>query len=237
MILIFRHTPENNLGHYESVLREARIVFRYIEVYQPPYHQPGSLSSLFENPEVKGLIILGGPQNVDQTEQYPFIEEERACLKQLVERDFPIFAICLGSQLVARSQGAPVSRGIYPEVGWTPIELTTEGLDDPILSQLPNHLSQMQWHDDAFELPLNATLLAKSNTCPHQAYRIGKRVYAVQFHPEVDTAQIELWLRQSSSLTDEQKHALRDETEASYSTRSHFSKAMFTAYCQQFFLL
>jgi GMP synthase-like glutamine amidotransferase len=51
-----------------------------------------------------------------------------------------------------------------------------------------------QWHkDEVFELPAAAVLLASSDACRNQIYRIGELTYGLQFHPEVDTDIIKSW--------------------------------------------
>ena len=47
--------------------------------------------------------------------------------------------------------------------------------------------------DEPFDLPPDATLLASSSACPHQAFRIGSRAWGTQFHPEVTEAIIRDW--------------------------------------------
>ena len=50
------------------------------------------------------------------------------------------------------------------------------------------------WHGDTFDLPEGAELLASTPLTPHQAFRMGNHVLALQFHPEADADKLERWL-------------------------------------------
>ena len=51
-----------------------------------------------------------------------------------------------------------------------------------------------QWHEDQVTaLPIGATLLASSELCVNQVYRLGTRSYGVQFHPEIDLEVVKWW--------------------------------------------
>ena len=53
----------------------------------------------------------------------------------------------------------------------------------------------LHWHGDTFGIPANATHLAATEACAHQAFACGPNIMAVQFHPEVDAcAGLERWL-------------------------------------------
>jgi GMP synthase (glutamine-hydrolysing) len=52
----------------------------------------------------------------------------------------------------------------------------------------------LHWHGDTFELPAGAVHLASTTDCPHQGFRLG-RAYGLQFHPELEEATIDEWLR------------------------------------------
>jgi GMP synthase-like glutamine amidotransferase len=58
------------------------------------------------------------------------------------------------------------------------------------------------WHGETFDLPAGAEWLASSEACRHQAYRFGRRVYGLQFHPEVTAEMIVDWCAQSVNCGD-----------------------------------
>jgi GMP synthase-like glutamine amidotransferase len=50
-----------------------------------------------------------------------------------------------------------------------------------------------------FEIPQNGVLLATASGCPHQAFRVGKNAYGIQFHVEVTDKSIKEWCDEYSS--------------------------------------
>ena len=129
-------------------------------------------------------LVMGGPMNVDQTQKYPFLEPERELLARLIEADRPVLGICLGAQLLARAAGARVFAQRPKEVGLYPIQLTAAGVADPLFVTLGDATEVFQWHEDTFDLPAAAVHLARSERFAQQAFRIGRRVYGLQFHLE-----------------------------------------------------
>jgi len=118
---------------------------------------------------------------------------EKGFLRDAVGAGVPVFGACLGAQLLAASLGARVFPAPSPEVGVLDVELTPKGREDPVTGSLPARFATLQWHSDTFDLPPGATLLASSPAYPHQAIRVGRAVYAVQFHLEVTEAMADEW--------------------------------------------
>jgi len=52
----------------------------------------------------------------------------------------------------------------------------------------------LHWHGDTFDLPTGARRLASTVLTPNQAFSVGTRVLALQFHIEADPARLERWL-------------------------------------------
>jgi len=141
---------------------------------------------------VAGIMPLGGHMGAMDDHIAPWLIHERALLKDAVERNVPIFGICLGAQLLAAANGGEVRRAETSEIGVydiTPLESATT---DPVFN-LPI-TKAAQWHEDIVtRLPVGATRLASSPLCENQVYRIGDAQYAVQFHPEIDRSIIRDW--------------------------------------------
>ncbi len=142
-----------------------------------------------------GLIVLGGPMNVDEVGDYPNLETEVHLIRQAIDKEMPTLGVCLGSQLLAKALGAKVTKNPEKEIGWYDVSPTSEGEGDPLLSNFTKTEKIFQWHGDTFDLPKGAELLASSPLCKHQAFKYGDRVYGFQFHLEVDKPMIERWLR------------------------------------------
>jgi GMP synthase (glutamine-hydrolysing) len=140
---------------------------------------------------VSALIPLGGHMNATEDHLHPWLAPERALLKDAIDRDLPIFAICLGTQLLAVAGGGRVERAELGEVGIYSIHGV--GVTDSIFT-FDSELPVAQWHEDqVVELPTGATLLASSELCVNQVYRLGTRSYGVQFHPEIDLEVVKWW--------------------------------------------
>jgi GMP synthase-like glutamine amidotransferase len=117
------------------------------------------------------VIVLGGPyeSNAGPT----WLEAERQWLAGSLDQGAPVFAICLGAQLLALSLGGQVRRMAQTETGWTEVTFA-DG----------QRLKVLEWHEDAIDLPPGAQLLASSAQCAQQMYQVGSTRVGLQFHPE-----------------------------------------------------
>jgi GMP synthase-like glutamine amidotransferase len=141
-----------------------------------------------------GLIILGGPMNVYEEDKYPYLRDEDLLIKRGIERGVPLLGICLGGQLIAKARNAKVKKGARKEIGWYGLTLTSAGRQDAGFRNFPQSLTVFQWHGDTFDIPEGASHIAGSELFPNQAYRIGDKVYGLQFHLEVTEKIIRQWI-------------------------------------------
>ena len=142
---------------------------------------------------VAGIMPLGGHMGALDDHIAPWLPNERALLLDAVTRDIPIFAICLGAQLLAAAAGGEVSRAAVSEIGIYDVTPNSAASSDQIFA-MDKAVPVAQWHEDQVtKLPVGSTLLASSELCLNQAYRIGAAQYAVQFHPEIDSSIIRTW--------------------------------------------
>jgi GMP synthase (glutamine-hydrolysing) len=152
--------------------------------------------------EVAGVVMLGGTVNADQVDRHPFLLEDRALTREAVDTGVPFLGVCLGAQILARALGRPVMKAARRELGFQPIHPTDAAADDRLLSAFADGDRVFQWHQDTFELPEGATLLATGEDVPHQAFRVGDLAWGIQFHFEVDGAELEEWLDEADALMD-----------------------------------
>ena len=141
------------------------------------------------------LVILGGPIGVYDQQDFPFLKDEIACIRERLSARKPILGICLGAQLMAAALGARVYPGAHgAEIGWFPLEAASSA-EPPIwfAPLLADGLSVFHWHGDTFDLPQGALHLAKTERYEHQAFAIEDFALALQFHPEVTAADLESW--------------------------------------------
>ena len=144
-------------------------------------------------------IVLGGspfttsvPEASKSPAQLRVEKELAALLDEVVPRDFPFLGACYGVGTLGVHQGGLVD-STYPEpVGATDVRLTDAGRADPLLGVLPTVFEAFVGHKEAVTtLPGHALHLASSAACPVQAFRVGRNVYATQFHPELDVPSIQ----------------------------------------------
>jgi GMP synthase (glutamine-hydrolysing) len=118
----------------------------------------------------------------------PWSERTGEWLARAVDERTPLLGICYGHQLLAHALGGEV--GSNPrgrEIGTVEVQLTDEGRLDTLLGILPPRFRVQATHmESVLTLPKGARVLASNAADPHQAFAIGDRAWAVQFHPEAD---------------------------------------------------
>ncbi len=136
---------------------------------------------------IDGIVITGSPAMV--TDRQPWSEATARWLHdEIIDKctQVPVLGICYGHQLIAHALGGHVDynpRG--REIGTVMIQATSSTAEDPLFSHLPTAFhAQLTHRQSVIRLPPNAVLLATSELEAHQAYRVGDRVWGVQFHPE-----------------------------------------------------
>ena len=138
----------------------------------------------------RAAIVFGGPQSANDDHR-PGIRAELDWLERAaLPAGPPLLGICLGAQLLARVLGAKV--GPHPdglvEIGYHPIYPTAAGapyFDGPTLFY--------QWHRETFEIPAGTVHLAHNDAFAAQAFGYDRRVYGIEFHPEMTLRMIERW--------------------------------------------
>ena len=187
-ILVCQHVAWEILGTLDPLLRGSGFRIRYVNFGRHPHAHP-SLDGY------QGLIVLGGPMNVDETDRHPHLAVEIDLVREAIDRGIPVLGICLGAQIIARALEADVRRAPKKEIGWYDVSPTAEGRGDPLLGHFSDSERIFQWHGDSFEIPDEAAHLVSAPECPNQAFRFGDRVYGFQFHLEVDEHMVGRWLR------------------------------------------
>jgi len=211
-LLVLQHEECEPLGIFEELLKKKGVEYKYCRLYED--EAPANLN------KYNALILMGGPMNVYQEKEYPFLKDDDRLIKEALNKKKPVLGICLGAQLIAKALGAKVYKGREKEIGWHKLRLTKEGKKDSIFRGFEKEFMVFQWHGDTFDMPKGAVHLASSDTVPNQAFRFNNS-YALQFHLEVTAEMIRDWLKeygeeikslrgkidQEKILSDTDKHA------------------------------
>ena len=187
-LLIVKHVDIEGPGITEACLRKKDIPYQILNL-ESNDHFP-------KLDDLTHIVLLGGPMNVYEEDQYPFLRHEDLFIKEAIQRGKQVLGICLGAQLIAKALGAKVYKAPVKEIGWYEISLTEEGVRDHLFSPFPKTFSAFQWHGDTFDLPNAAKLIATSRPVQNQAFRYGENAYGLQFHLEVTEEMIREWMKE-----------------------------------------
>jgi len=146
---------------------------------------------LYRNEKLPGpdefdwLVVMGGPMNIYEEKEYPWLASEKEFIGKAIREDKIVVGICLGAQLIADVLGGRVTRNRVKEIGWFPVRLRPEGIESALFQGFASQFPALHWHGDTFSLPPGAAMLAESEACPGQAFTYnGGRVSGLQFHLE-----------------------------------------------------
>lgn len=168
-INILQHTPNEGPG---SILDWAQAHGHETYIYHP--YQFGYLP---QATETDMLVILGGPMSPN--DDLPWIKQERQLIKELLATDTPLFGACYGAQQIAKTLGAAITKAPAKEVGWAPVYRQSQ-----VITNLPEKLLALHWHEEMFEIPVGADLLFSSEAVTNQGFVMNHRVVGLQFHFE-----------------------------------------------------
>mgnify|MGYP001587959281 CR=1 FL=1 len=142
------------------------------------------------------LVILGGPMNIHQHDQHPWLVAEKRYIRESIERGKGVLGVCLGAQLMADVLGGKVRRNAHPEIGWHAVDLLPGAGASGLLGGWPARFMPFHWHGDTFEIPPGALHAASSRACANQAFVYGERAVGLQFHLEYTADSIRAMLNE-----------------------------------------
>ena len=90
--------------------------------------------------ELDWLVVMGGPMNIYEDNEYPWLSAEKKFIGAAIEKGKIVLGICLGAQLIADVLGGQVVRNRYKEIGWFPVSLGAEGLASVPFRGLPGRI-------------------------------------------------------------------------------------------------
>lgn len=228
-VIVLKNTEAEGPGTIGEFLRDNSVPMRVVELEKG--EAPPSLD------RYDTMVVMGGPMAVYEMQRHHHLVTASRLIREGLNREMKVLGICLGAQLMAHCLGARVYKGQVEESGWHHIELTADGIKDPLMRKLAVHpavgdfwkkFNVLHWHGDTFDLPMGALRLARSDLYENQAFRYGDSAYAFQFHMEVTVEMVRQWF---SGHPERQR--INEETELFYEEylgrAKNFYKAFFPA--------
>ena len=164
-------------GQYNQLIaRRIREENVYCEV--APYSK--ALEAVKEkNP--KGIIFTGGPASV-------YAENAPTVPKELFELGVPVLGICYGAQLMAHLMGGKVERPVLKEYGRVKVDIEDNFISSDIFEGIPLENECWMSHTDHIgRVPEGFRVTSGTKHCAVVSMEnTDKKMYAVQFHPEVE---------------------------------------------------
>lgn len=186
--LIIRHVPVEGVAGFRPPIEAAGYEVDRIDVGDPAFAK-------LDLCEPDLLIMMGGPMGVYDQDRHAWIVCQLRRLAQRLAADRPTLGVCLGAQMIAAALGAEVFPGPAKEVGFHPVTIHPAAQAGPLRHLVDRPV--LHWHGDTFTLPAGVELLASSALYPHQAFRRGANLLALQFHAEMGLdPRFESWLEQ-----------------------------------------
>ena len=185
-VLIIQNDPPETLGLYESRLREKADV-TLIHAYMIKPNQRFPPTDRFD-----AFVVGPTPISANEAHNHPYLRKELDYLRQIIESGKPILGVCCGGQMLSMLQGGEVHRSPRREIGGYTVQLTDQGIRDPLFRGFPQTFSVFHWHQDAFTVPPGGRLLATGDPCPVQAYA-KENVHGLIFHLEITEQDARRW--------------------------------------------
>lgn len=177
--LVIRHVHFEDLGLLAPLLEARGFEIRYNEAWD---------AGVDAAVDADLAVLLGGPISVNDTSDYPFLKAEIALSARRIARVRPLLGLCLGAQIIAKAAGGAVRPGPEKEIGWAPLRLTTKGLASPVVHL--QDVSVLHWHGEVCDLPDGIPTLASTAACRNQAFQVGHKCLALQFHAEAGAEEL-----------------------------------------------
>jgi GMP synthase (glutamine-hydrolysing) len=230
-VLCVRNDRDDTLGITRRLLAESGMPIVQLDAFASGISWPA-------REDISGLIVFGGEMNADAIASYPYLSVLRQLIRDTVSAGKPLLGICLGAQLLARALGAAVYRAPVREFGFTPVRLTQAGRHDRLLASFDERPCVFQWHEDTFDLPAGAQLLAVGDAVTNQAFRYGAAAWGIQFHFEVDEEGVKAWLRaaeaQLMSVWHRSADEIREELQLHLERQQQQAAVLFRAFAELF---
>ncbi len=216
-VLIIKNVASEGPGTIADYLDNKGMAYTILDIFD----------CKLEIPDVRDfshLIIMGGPMAVYEIEDESNMHFEKAMIRAFILSKKPVLGICLGAQMIAHALKANVFFGGTAEVGWYNVDITQDGMDDPVFSTIAvnkePYAEVFQWHGDTFDLPKDSVRLSSSEVYENQAFRYKENVYGLQFHIEVTPEMIKEWFVNDKSDKSKEMFEKSEEVCPEYNKRA-----------------
>jgi GMP synthase-like glutamine amidotransferase len=186
--LVFQHLDVEHPGVFRDLWRDAGVDWDTVHLDEGETIPPDLAA-------YDALVVMGGPMDVWQQEQHPWLAAEIAAIRHFATTlKRPYLGVCLGHQLLAVALGGQVGLARASEVGPGAVRLTDAARTDALFEGLDSPLTAFQWHSaEVIQAPAGAVILAESDLCAIQAFRWGGHAYGMQFHAEITGSTVSEW--------------------------------------------
>lgn len=186
-VLVFQHHDAEHPGIFRDFMQAQGVDWMPVNLHN------GEMIPALDGFDV--LMVMGGPMDVWETAQHPWLVDEKAAIRQWVlENRKPFLGVCLRHQLLAEACGGACGKLSPAEVGICDVTLKDCGSGDLLLTGLPSSFKVLQWHGMQIEtLPPEGISLARSQRSDHQVIRVGNRAWGIQYHVELTDTTIAEW--------------------------------------------
>lgn len=193
-ILIFQHVPYESPGHILEWIDQKGHSASFVNFYNN--------TVLPEINSADALVVMGGPMNVYDDEEYSWLPNERDYLKQFIQSGKKVLGVCLGAQLIADALGANVYKNEHIEIGWFKVKVDQDRLPKKLATVFPDEFMTLHWHGDTFDTPENGVNFAYSQATTNQAFYYQNLV-GIQFHMEMTAEGVKALLKHNQTIFEE----------------------------------
>jgi GMP synthase-like glutamine amidotransferase len=186
-VLVFQHMDHDTIGRFADFFAE--------DGYAPHAVRLWEGQKIPELADFDFLFVLGGAQDVWETDKYPWLVAEKEAIREwVIDRAKPYMGICLGHQLLADALGGRVGKARASEVGVHTIAVSQSSAQDHLFEGLAGTHRVIQWHHAEVQIaPAGARILASSQTTDIQALAIDGHAIGLQFHAEFTPQTVASW--------------------------------------------